>query len=167
MKKVRVNLRITADTLRVIGPDGEQLGIFTRELAFRKAREYELDLVEVAPNVVPPVCRIMDFSKYKYEQAKRDREIKKHQKQAQLKEIRIRPLIDPHDYETKLRHIKEFLEKKHKVRIRVPFKGREMSHSDMGKKLVEKLIKDIEPGGKIEKDMQFLGQSLILVIGPK
>ena len=143
MKYVRVNHRIISKTVRVIGPDGEQLGIFPRDIALKKAMEEGLDLVEVAPQSKPPVCRIMDFAKYKYEQEKREREVKKHQKQAQLKEIRISPRIDNHDYEIKVKHIKEFLEKKHKVRVRMFFRGREISHKDIGNRIIEKLLQDM------------------------
>lgn len=153
--------------MRLIGPEGEQLGIFTRDLAFKKAQEYDLDLVEVAPNAQPPVCRIMDFAKFKYEQEKREREAKKHQKHAQLKEIRISPRIDVHDYQIKLKHIQEFLEKGHKVRIRMMFRGREVAHQEIGRKVIDKLIVDIERTGKIDKDPHMLGRTLVLILGPK
>lgn len=167
MKYVRVNERIFAKTLRLIGPEGEQLGIFPKELALKKADEADLDLVEVAPQAQPPVCRIMDFSKYRYEQEKREREVKKHQKQAQLKEIRVSPRIDVHDYEVKLKHVKEFLEKGHKVRIRMLFRGREMAHKDLGHRVIEKLIQDIDKIGKVDKEPIMLGKALIMVLGPK
>lgn len=167
MKYVRVNDRIFAKTLRVIGPEGEQLGIFPKELALKRADEADLDLVEVAPQAQPPVCRIMDFAKYSYEQEKREREVKKHQKQVQLKEIRVSPRIDTHDYEVKLKHIKEFLEKGHKVRIRMFFRGREMAHKDLGYRLIGKLMQDIDKIGKVEKEPIMLGKALIMVLGPK
>ncbi|MFA5270764.1 MAG: translation initiation factor IF-3 [Candidatus Omnitrophota bacterium] len=167
MKYVRVNDRIFAKTLRVIGPEGEQLGIFPKELALKRADEADLDLVEVAPQAQPPVCRIMDFSKYRYEQEKREREVKKHQKQVQLKEIRVSPRIDIHDYEVKLKHVKEFLEKGHKVRIRMLFRGREMAHKDLGRRVIEKLVQDIDKIGKIDKEPIMLGKALIMILGPK
>lgn len=167
MKYVRMNERIIAKTMRVIGPEGEQLGIFPRDLALKKAKEHELDLVEVAPQANPSVCRIMDFSKYRYEQEKREREVKKHQKHSQLKEIRVSPRIDSHDYEVKLKHIKEFLEKKHKVRIRMMFRGREISHKEIGKRVIEKLVQDVEPVGRIDRDAHMLGKTLVLILGPK
>jgi len=151
----------------LISPEGEQLGIFPRQLALKKAEEYGLDLVEVAPQANPPVCRIMDFAKYKYEQEKREREAKKHQKQSQLKEIRLSCRIEEHDYQIRLKHIQEFLEKGYKVRIRLFFKGREIIHQDIGKKLIDKLIKDTEKIAKIEKTPQMIGRSLILILGPK
>lgn len=153
--------------MRLIGAEGEQLGIFPRDLALRKAEEAELDLVEVAPTANPPVCRIMDFAKYKYEQEKRAREAKRHQKHSQLKEIRLTPRIGAHDYQIKLKHIQEFLEKGHKVRVRMFFKGREVAHQDLGRKLMSKLTDDIARVGKIEKDAIMLGRSLIIVFSPK
>jgi translation initiation factor IF-3 len=167
VKYVRVNDRISAKTVRLIGPTGEQLGVFPRDMALKKADEAGSDLVEVAAQAVPPVCRIMDFSKYRYEQEKREREVKKHQKQAQLKEIRLSPRIDIHDYGVKLKHVIEFLEKGHKVRIRMMFRGREIAHKDIGNKLIAKLVEDINKVGKIEKEAQMLGKTLILILGPK
>jgi len=167
VKYVRINERIFAKTVRIIGEDGEQLGVFPREIGLKKAKEVELDLVEVAPTANPPVCRIIDFSKYKYEQEKREKEARKHQKQTQLKEVRISPRIDSHDYEIKLKHIKEFLEKRHKVRVRMWFRGREISHKDIGKKIIDKLIIDIEIAGRVDRAPQLLGKTLVLILSPK
>lgn len=167
MKYVRVNQRITAKTLRVIGPEGEQLGVFPRDVALRKAEEFDMDLVEVAPQASPPVCRVIDFAKYKYDQKKRERELKKHQKQSQLKEVRISPRIDNHDYEVKLKHIKEFLEKKHKVRVRMWFKGREITHKEIGSRLIDQLLKDIEKVGRVDREPHMLGKTMVLILSPK
>jgi len=153
--------------MRVIGPEGEQLGIFSKDLAFKKAQEYDLDLVEVAPDAQPPVCRIMDFAKYKYEQEKREREAKKHQKHSQMKEVRISPRIGVHDYQIKVKHIQQFLEKGHKVRIRMFFRGREVTHQEIGRKWIEKLLADVEHIAKIDKDPHMMGRSLVLILGPK
>ena len=160
-------MRISAKTVRVIGPNGEQLGIFPRDLALKKAGELGLDLVEVAPQANPPVCRIMDFAKYRYEQEKREREAKKHQRHSQLKEIRISPRIDPHDYEVKLKHIRQFLEKGYKVRIRMMFKGREMAHQDIGKAVIDRIISDVDENGKIDKPPQMVGRTVVMILGPK
>jgi len=167
VKYVRVNERIFAKTLRLIGPEGEQLGVFPRDIALKKTEEFNLDLVEVAPQANPPVCRIIDFSKYKYEQDKREREARKHQKQTQLKEVRISPRIDKHDYEVKLKHIKEFLEKRHKVRVRLYFRGREIAYKDIAKKLIDKLIKDVDSVGSIDREPHLIGKALVLVLSPK
>ncbi|MFH1768986.1 MAG: translation initiation factor IF-3 [Candidatus Omnitrophota bacterium] len=162
-----MNERIFAKTVRLIGPEGEQLGVFSKEIALRKSQEYELDLVEVAPGANPSVCRIMDFAKYKYEQEKKEREAKKHQKHSQLKEIRISPRIDPHDYVVKLKHIQEFLEKGHKVKVRLFFKGREFYHQEAGKRILDKLIADLESScGRVEKAPQLFGRSIIIIFGP-
>jgi len=167
VKYLRLNDRIVAKTLRLIGPEGEQLGIFTRDLAIKKAREYELDLVEVAPDAQPPVCRVMDFAKYLYDMKKKDREAKKHQKQTQLKEVRLTPRIDDHDFETKLKHVKEFLNKKHKVRIRVVFRGRELAHKEFADRLLAKILQETANIGKIDRDAHMLGKSLLLILCPK
>lgn len=167
MKYVRVNEKIFAKTLRVIGPGGEQLGVFPRDIALKKAEEFDLDLVEVAPQSAPPVCRIIDFEKYKYEQEKREKEFKKHQKQAQIKEVRLRPAIDSHDYEVKLNHIKAFLEKRHKVRVRMWFRGREIEHKDIGNKIIDKLLKDTETVGRVDREPHMLGKNLVLILSPK
>ncbi|MBU1367152.1 MAG: translation initiation factor IF-3 [Candidatus Omnitrophica bacterium] len=167
LKYVRVNERIFAKTVRLIGPEGEQLGVFPLNIALKRADESDLDLVEVAPQVNPPVCRIVDYSKYKYEQEKREKEAKKHQKQTQLKEIRMRPRIGEHDYGIKLKHIKEFLEKKHKVRIRMFFRGREMAHREIGNKLIKNLMEDVKEIGKVDRNPLMLGKTLVMIIGPK
>ena len=124
-------------------------------------------MVEVAPQADPPVCRIMDFAKYKYEQEKKEREAKRHHRHAQLKEIRLSPRIDNHDYQIKLKHIQEFLEKGHKVRVRMFFRGREVAHQEIGRKLIDRLITDVEKLGKVEREPHLLGRALILVLGPK
>ncbi|MDD3296283.1 MAG: translation initiation factor IF-3 [Candidatus Omnitrophica bacterium] len=167
MKYVRVNQRILAKTLRVIGPEGEQLGVFPRDIGLKKAEEQGLDLVEVAPQANPPVCRIIDFSKYKYEQEKREKEVKKHQKQLQLKELRISPRIDEHDYEVKLKHAKEFLGKHHKVRVRMFFRGREIAHKEIGRRVIDKMIKDVESVGRVDREPHMLGKTLVLILSPK
>ena len=167
MRYVRINERISAKTVRVIGPEGEQLGVFPLEMALRKADELDLDLVEVAPQANPSVCRIIDFTKYKYEQDKKEKEQRKHQKHAQLKEVRIRPRIGSHDYEVKLKHIKEFLEKRHKVRVRMWFRGREIAHKDIGDRIIVKLIKDIEKEGRVDREPRMMGKTLVLVLSPK
>ncbi|MBD3264878.1 MAG: translation initiation factor IF-3 [Candidatus Omnitrophica bacterium] len=167
MKYVRVNERITAKTLRVIGPEGEQLGVFPRDIALKKAEDFDMDLVEVAPQANPPVCRVIDFAKYKYDQKKRERELKKHQKQSQLKEVRISPRIDNHDYEVKLKRIKEFLEKKHKVRVRMWFKGREITHKEIGSRLIDKLLKDIDKVGRVDREPHMLGKTMVLILSPR
>jgi translation initiation factor IF-3 len=131
------------------------------------AEEAELDLVEVASQASPSVCRIMDFSKFKYEQEKKERESKKHRKTQQTKEVRLRPAIDEHDYKTKLGQAEKFLKKGKKVRFRLRFKGREMKHKEVGLKIIDKVANDLSSVGKIDKPPQHMGRMLIMIMGPK
>jgi translation initiation factor IF-3 len=131
------------------------------------ANQHELDLVEVAPNSVPPVCRIIDFSKFKYDQEKKEREAKKHQKQSRLKEIRLKPNIDDHDYATKLKQAISFLSKKDKVKINLFFRGRQMEHLDLGRKILDRFIIDTQNNGQVEKEPSLEGRIMSFVIAPK
>jgi translation initiation factor IF-3 len=131
------------------------------------ANQYELDLVEVAPQADPPVCRIIDFSKFKYDQEKKEREAKKHQKQGRLKEIRLKPNIDEHDYQTKLKQVISFLKKKDKVKINLFFRGRQMEHMDLGRKVLDRFILDTQNDGQIEREPNLEGRVMSLVIAPK
>jgi len=160
-------MRILAEEVRLISPDGEQLGVVSRNDALSKAKEHDLDLVEVAPEAKPPVCRIMDFTKYKYEQTKREKELKKHQKHSQLKEVRVTPRTEKHDYEVKLKKIKGFLEKRHKVRVRMWYKGREITHKEIGLKIVDNIIKDTESVGQLDKAPEMRGKTMIFTLSPK
>ena len=153
--------------MRLIGPEGNQLGIVAIQKALEIANQYELDLVEVAPAAAPPVCRIIDYSKYKYDQEKKEREAKKHQKQGKLKEIRLKPNIDPHDYRIKVEHAIAFLKKKDKVRINLFFRGRQMEHIDLGRKILDKFIVDTREDGTIEKEPGMEGRIMSMVISPK
>jgi len=153
--------------VRLISSEGEQLGIVSRQQALQKAEEAGLDLVEVAHQTNPPVCRIMDFSKYKYEQEKREREMRKHRKSSHIKEIRLRPSIDEHDYQIKMRHLREFLEKGEKVRVRLLFRGREMVHQEVGRALIERLMKETEQFAKVDKLPQQVGRMITLVLASK
>ena len=153
--------------MRVIGPNSEQLGVVTTTRALELANEYELDLVEVAPTATPPVCRIMDFSKYKYDQEKKERRVKKAQKVSQLKQIRVKPHIDDHDYQIKLKQAITFLTKKDKVKINLFFSGREMSFREQWKRLLDKFIADTAPYAQIEKDPMTEGRVVSIVLAPK
>ncbi len=135
--------------------------------ALEIANQYELDLVEVAPSAVPPVCRIIDYNKFKYDQEKKEREAKKHQHQVHLKEIRLKPNIDDHDYETKLKQVIAFLKKKDKVKINLFFRGRQMEHIDLGKKIIDRFIADTQNDGQLEKMPAMEGKIMSLVITPK
>lgn len=166
-KFIRTNERIRVPYVRLIGPDGAQLGIVAIAKALEIAVQSDLDLVEVAATAAPPVCRIMDFSKFKYDQEKKEREAKKHQRQSRLKEIRLKPNIDEHDYQIKLKQVIGFLKKKDKVRISLFFRGRQMEHMDIGRKLLDKFVVDTHNDGIMEKDPILEGRIISLVVGPK
>jgi len=166
-KFIRINDRIRVPQVRLIGPDGNQLGVMSIQRAQELANQAELDLVEVAASANPPVCRIIDFSKFKYDQEKKEREAKKHQKQSRLKEIRLKPNIDDHDYATKIKQAISFLKKKDKVKVNLFFRGRQMEHMDLGRKILDKFIIDTQTDGTLEKNPMLEGRIMSLVIGPK
>jgi translation initiation factor IF-3 len=153
--------------VRVISPEGEQLGILPIEEALALARERDLDLVEVAPNERPPVCRIMDYGKYKYQQAKRSQEAKKRQKVVQTKEVKMRPKTEEHDYQFKMRHARRFLEEGNKVKVTVLFRGREMDHTQLGQRLLDRILTDCKDVSTIEQLPRMEGQTLSLILMPK
>jgi translation initiation factor IF-3 len=153
--------------VRIVGPDGNQLGVVPIQKAQDIANQYELDLVEVAPQASPPVCRIIDFSKFKYDQEKKEREAKKHQRQVRLKEVRVKPNIDDHDYQVKLKQTIGFLKKKDKVKISLFFRGRQMEHVDLGRKVLERFIIDTQNDGQVEKELSLEGRIMSLVLTSK
>jgi len=166
-KFIRTNERIRVPQVRLIGPDGNQLGVMPVQKALELANQHELDLVEVAPSANPPVCRIIDFSKFKYDQEKKEREAKKHQKQGRLKEIRLKPNIDEHDFATKVKQVVAFLKKKDKVKVNLFFRGRQMEHLDLGRKVLDKFIIDTRDAGQVEKEPTLEGRIMSFVIAPK
>lgn len=164
-KQQRINEQIRITPVRVIADDGEQLGVIPTEEALDQARAKGLDLVEVAPQEKPPVCRIMDFGKFKYQQKKRQH--KGHTHQSQNKEVRLRPKIGEHDFMTKVNRAKGFLEKKDKVIFSVIFRGRENAHVDEGFKLVERLIVELEEVAKVEQPAAMQGRRIVVILAPK
>jgi len=166
-KFIRINDRIRVPEVRVVGPEGNQLGVMSIQKALDLSVQYELDLVEVAPSANPPVCRIVDYSKFKYDEEKKEREAKKHQKQGKFKEIRLKPNIDEHDFETKVKQTVSFLKKKDKVRINLFFRGRQMEHLDLGRQLLDRFIKDIQSEGQVEKAPALEGRLMSFVVAPK
>ncbi|OGW76730.1 MAG: translation initiation factor IF-3 [Omnitrophica bacterium RIFCSPLOWO2_02_FULL_45_16] len=166
-KEIRINHRIRAKEVRVIDDNGNQLGVMSAPEAIKKAEEAGLDLVEIAPTATPPVCRIMDNSRYKYEQEKKEKEARRKQKVIHLKEIRMGPKIGEHDYQFKLRHLTEFLKKGDKVKVTMIFKGREMAHIDLGRKILDRLSSDISTLGEIEEMPKLEGRFLNMVIRTK
>jgi len=151
----------------VVGPDGAQLGVMPLQSAQQIANQDELDLVEVAPQASPPVCRIIDFSKFKYDQEKKEREAKKHQKQSRIKEIRLKPNIDDHDYQVKVKQAIGFLKKKDKVKIGLFFRGRQMEHLDLGRKILDRFIIDTQNDGQVEREPIMEGRIMSFLIAPK
>ncbi|MDD5347006.1 MAG: translation initiation factor IF-3 [Candidatus Omnitrophica bacterium] len=168
MKKfIRINERIRVPEVRLIGPEGNQLGIVSIDRARQISDEAGLDLVEVAPQAVPPVCRVMDFNKFKYDQEKKEREAKKHQKAGKIKEIRLHPNIDEHDYLVKMRQVVGFLKKKDRVKIDLFFRGRQIEHMDLGRKILDRFIMDTQTEGQVEKEPSLEGKIMSLVVAPK
>ncbi|HEX7078576.1 MAG TPA: translation initiation factor IF-3 [Candidatus Eisenbacteria bacterium] len=166
-KEIRINDRIRIPTVRVIGPDGEQIGILAIREALVYAQERNLDLVEVSPTAKPPVCRVMDFGKYKYEQNKKAQKAKKKQHVTHLKEVKLRPKIEDHDYTFKVEHGRRFLEEHDKVKFTVTFRGRELAHPEAGTRLLERVVRDLEGVGQVEIPARMEGRSMVLLMVPR
>ncbi len=164
---VRRNEMIRAREVRVIGAEGDQLGILSSSEAMALARESGLDLVEVSATSDPPVCRIMDYGKFKYEQQKKKADAKKRQSVIQIKEIKVRPKTDDHDYETKLRHIRRFLEGGDRCKVTVFFRGREIVHKDRGVAILERMVRDLADIAKLEQEPRAEGRTLQMLLVPK
>ena len=163
---VKVNGKIRAREVRVIGVDGQQLGVLSLGEAINLARSHGVDLVEVAPNATPPVCRVVDFGKYRYEQAKKEKEAKKHQHANKVKEIQLSPTIDPHDFSVKFSHAVDFLCEEMKVKVTLRFRGREMAHQEYGFQVVEKFIKEITPYGHPDSPAKLIGKGINVMLSP-
>jgi translation initiation factor IF-3 len=162
----RINERIRVPEIRLIGADGENVGVVSPERGLELAEEAGLDLVEISPNASPPVCKIMDYGKFKYEQQKRESEARKKQKIIEVKEIKFRPNTDVHDYDVKMRNVKRFLEDGDKVKITLRFRGREMAHQNLGRELLERVAADVEGLGKVENMPKMEGRQMVMMIGP-
>jgi translation initiation factor IF-3 len=163
---VRVNGKIRAREVRVIGVDGEQAGVMPLADAIRQAQAVGVDLVEIAPNATPPVCRIVDYGKYRYEQAKREKESKKHQHANKVKEVQLSPGIDPHDFSVKLNHAVDFLCEDMKVKVTLRFRGREMAHKEFGFQQVEKFLKELTPWGHPDFAPKLIGKGINVMVSP-
>ena len=153
--------------MRLISKDGEQLGIVPLKEALRQADEADLDLVEIAPNAKPPVCKVMDFGKYRYEQAKKRDEARKKQKQVQIKEIKFRPGTDEGDYQIKMRNIRRFLTDGDKVKVTLRFRGREMAHQHLGAQLLQRVEEDLVEDAQVEQRPKLEGRQMVMMIAPK
>ncbi len=149
-----------------MGPDGQQIGIVPIQEALRRAQELDLDLVEVAPQADPPVCRIMDYGKYKYERDIRQKEARKKQARVEVKEIKFRPKIDPHDYETKKGHVERFLRAGARVKVTIMFRGREMAHTELGRRILDRLVEDLQGLAVVEAEPKQDGRNMVMVIAP-
>ncbi|NDV01658.1 translation initiation factor IF-3 [Pseudoroseicyclus sp. CLL3-39] len=162
----RVNDRIRAPEIRLIGPEGENVGVVSPHRALAMAEEAGLDLVEISPNATPPVCKIMDFGKFKYETQKKEAEAKKKQKIIEIKEVKFRPNTDVHDYEVKMRNVVKFLENGDKVKVTLRFRGREMAHQELGRDLLQRVAEDTKELGKVENMPKMEGRQMVMMIGP-
>ncbi len=162
----RVNDRIRALEVRLIGADGENRGVVSPEQALELAEDTGLDLVEISPNASPPVCKIMDYGKFKYEQQKRESDARKKQKTIDIKEVKFRPNTDIHDYDVKMRNVTRFLESGDKVKVTLRFRGREMAHLNLGRDLLERVADDIKEIGKVENMPKMEGRQMVMMIGP-
>jgi len=162
----RVNDRIRGPEIRLIGAEGENLGVVTPERAMVLASEAGLDLVEISPNAEPPVCKIMDFGKFKFEQQKRESEARKKQKVIDVKEVKFRPNTDKHDYDVKMRSVMRFLDDGDKVKVTLRFRGREMAHLELGRKLLERISDDTKEHGKAESIPKLEGRQMVMMINP-
>jgi translation initiation factor IF-3 len=162
-----VNRQIRISPVRVIAPDGSQLGILEVDVALARAQEEGLDLVEVAPTARPPVVRIMDYGKFKFEQAKQARLAKKKQHVILLKEVKYRPGIDDHDFDTKTRHARRFIEEGNKVKVTMMFRGRQVAHPELGKEVLDRVANELADIGKIETDAKLEGKNMTMILAPK
>ena len=162
----RINEKIRSSELRLIGADGDNVGVVTPERAMEMAAEAGLDLVEISPNANPPVCKIMDFGKYKYETQKREAEARKKQKIIEIKEVKFRPNTDVNDYDVKMRNVFKFIENGDKVKVTLRFRGREMAHQNLGRELLERVAQDTKEVGRVENFPKMEGRQMVMLIGP-
>ena len=164
---MRINEEIRAREVRVVADEGEQLGIMSGRDALNLALERHMDLVEIAPNAKPPVCRIMDYGKYRYEQQKRDKEARKKQKSFDIKEVKLRPGIEDHDFDVKFKNAVRFLEDGDKVKVTIMFRGRELSHPELGEVLLKKMAEQLKDMAVIERAPKLEGRNMIMIVAPK
>jgi translation initiation factor IF-3 len=167
VKEVAINWDIKAPEVRVIDPDGKQVGVLPVKEAIRLSEERGLDLVEVAPNSQPPVCRIMNYGKYKYQQSKRSQEARKHQTVIHIKEVKVRPRTEEHDFQFKLRHVKRFLDEGNTVKISILFRGREIAHPEFGKEMLNRFIEGVKDMMVIEQSPRLEGRNMVMILAPK
>lgn len=167
VKKVRVNNEIRIPKVRVIDGEGEQIGIMSTDEALRLAQDRGLDLVEVAPMAKPPVCRIIDYGKFQYQQSKKAKELKKKQHTIQVKEIKLTPITEEHDFQFKLKHTQKFLNEGHKVKVTVRFRGRQLAHTDFGEEKLKRIAKEVEDIAVVERGPVMEGRNMLLILAPQ
>nr|WP_254695305.1 translation initiation factor IF-3 [Oceanicola sp. D3] len=161
-----MNERITASEIRLIGHEGQNVGVVSPQRAMELAEQVGLDLVEISPNATPPVCKIMDFGKFKYETQKKEAEARKNQKVIEVKEVKFRPNTDTHDYDVKMRNVFKFLGNGDKVKVTLRFRGREMAHQDVGRSLLQRVAEDVKDIGKVESMPKMEGRQMVMMINP-
>lgn len=166
VRDVRINREIRAKEVRVIDPEGKQLGILSIMEALRQAYSLELDLVEVSPKAEPPVCRIMDYGKFKYQQRKKDHDARKKQAVVHLKEVKMRPKTEQHDFQFKVRNIERFLKEGNKIKVTIVFRGRELAHPDLGRNMLARIVEEIKESGKVEQEPKFEGRNCVMILAP-
>ncbi len=166
-KKHRINGEIRVNEVRLIGIDGEQLGIVKVAQALDLAEEHDVDLVEIAPNATPPVCRLMDYGKFRYQEQKRQQEARAKQKVVQVKEVKFRPATDEGDYNVKLRNVRRFIEDGDKVKVSLRFRGREMAHQELGMRVLERVRDDVEDICQVESFPRLEGRQMVMVLAPR
>ncbi|WP_376695508.1 translation initiation factor IF-3 [Wenzhouxiangella sp. EGI_FJ10305] len=166
-KKTRRNEDITAREVRVVGSEGDQIGVMAIRDALARAEEEGMDLVEIAPQAEPPVCRIMDWGKYRFEQSKKAQAARKKQKQVQIKEVKFRPGTDDHDYDVKMRNLRRFIEEGDKVKVTLRFRGREMAHQELGLEILQRVEKDMAEETVVEQRPRMEGRQMVMMLSPK
>ncbi|TVS12365.1 MAG: translation initiation factor IF-3 [Wenzhouxiangella sp.] len=166
-KQTRRNEDINSAKVRVVGPEGDQIGVMSSRDALARAEEHGLDLVEIAPQADPPVCRIMDWGKFKFEQSKKTQAARKKQKQIQVKEIKFRPGTDDHDYDVKMKNLRKFIEEGNKVKVTLRFRGREMAHQELGRDLLKRVEADMAGETVVEQFPRMEGRQMVMMLSPK
>ena len=167
IKELRINEEIRAAEVRLVSASGDQQSVMPLREALARALEQSMDLVEISPNAKPPVCRIMDYGKYRFEQAKREKEAKKNQKTIQIKEVKLRPNIEEHDFETKSKNAERFLLDGDKVKLTIMFRGREITHPELGKTLCDRMVERLAPFAVVERAAKLEGKNMIVIFAPK
>ncbi|MBQ8482651.1 MAG: translation initiation factor IF-3 [Alphaproteobacteria bacterium] len=164
--EIMINENIKAKQVRLIDADNENRGIVSIKEALAIAEEYGLDLIEISPQANPPVCKVLDYGKFRYEQQKKKNEAKKNQKVVEIKELKLRPVIETHDYEVKMKQAKKFLEQGNKVKFTMRFKGRELSANDMGKQIMTQIVEDLDSCAKVDSEMKLEGRQMMMILSP-